>query len=174
MKTNTLILGTAALSLLSLFAAKGIYAQLNNKPFSFKGTPDGGVGMSNAGRQAIFNQKNFGITPDVILRSSNGELLNVTQGVGKSVVVTRFNSGEALTRYKGTSFRSDNRVMRAGAFNAYFVENRSDMSTPFYQRFASSADSVNTWTTRVSSDGYPASYSPNSVVDKWTSLVFIK
>jgi hypothetical protein len=31
-------------------------AQLNNEPFSF-GTPDGGIGMSTAARQAIINQQ---------------------------------------------------------------------------------------------------------------------
>ena len=54
-------------------------------------------------KQAILDQKNLGITPNTLLRGTNGVLLNVTEGVGKSAIVTY--QGEALTAYKGTSYK---------------------------------------------------------------------
>jgi len=152
-------------------------AQLNNKPFSFKGTPDGGIGISSAGKQAIINYENFNIKPSTMLRGSGGQLLNVTEGLGTSVIVTPQGGSTIIPSYKGTSYKGNNSAMSAGAFNAYFVSSFSGdngSSMPYYPYFASSSESVSTWTTRVATNGYPASYSPGSVVDKWTSLVFIK
>ncbi len=178
MHINNVLL-TSAFVVLLLAVASTTYvanAQLNNKPFSFKGTPDGGIGMSVAGKQAIINFENFNIKPSTILRGSDGQLLNVTEGVGTSVIVTPQGSSEIYPAYKGTSYKGNNSAMSVGAFNAYFVPSSggnggTSSYTPF---FASSSETVSTWTARVATGGYPASYSPGSVVDNWTSMVFIK
>lgn len=154
-------------------------AQLNNKPFSFKGTPDGGVGISSAGKQAIINYENFNIKPGTILRGNGGALLNVTEGLGSSVIVTPQGSSTIIPSYSGTSWKGNNEsAMSAGSFNAYFIsgaDSGSGSSTILYSPYyASSSDTVSTWTSRVATNGYPASYSPGSVVDKWTSMVFLK
>lgn len=152
-------------------------AQLNNKPFSFKGTPDGSIGISAAGKQAIVNFENFSIKPSTLLKGSNGQLLNVTEGVGTSVIVTFQGSGEIIPAYKGTSYKGDSSAMSAGTFNAYFTPSSGSnggSSLPYNPNFASSSESISTWTSRVATGGYPVSYSPGSVVDNWTSMVFIK
>jgi hypothetical protein len=151
-------------------------AQLDNKPFSFKGTPDGGIGISAAGKQAIINYENFNIKPSTLLKGSDGQLLSVTEGVGTSVIVTPQGSGEIFAAYKGASYKGDNSAMSAGAFNAYFVpsSDNSNSRSSYNQFVASSSETVSTWTSRVATGGYPASYSLGSVVDNWTSLVFIK
>ena len=66
--------------------------------------------------------------------------------------------------------------MSAGTFNRYFASSSDTDSNSYSYNpyYVSSSETVSTWTTRVATDGYPASYSPGSVVDKWTSLVFIK
>ncbi len=151
-------------------------AQLNNKPFQFKNNIDGGIGMSPAGKQAIIDYKNFGIKPDTLLKGTGGVLLNVTEGVGKSAIVTYQGSSEIIPSYRGTSYKGNNEAMSAGAFNKYFAPSGSNggSSYTYNPYYVSSSDTVSTWTTRVATNGYPASYSPGSVVDKWTSLVFIK
>ncbi len=179
MHINNVIL-TSTFVIMLLTTASVAYvanAQLNNKPFSFKGTPDGSIGISAAGKQAIVNFENFNIKPKTLLRGPDGQLLNVTEGVGNSVIVTPQGSGEIWPTYKGTGYKGDNIGMSAGAFNAYFVPSLngdSGSSVYFSPYYTSSSETVSTWTSRVASGGYPASYSPGSVVDKWTSMVFIK
>ena len=104
-------------------------------------------------------------------------MLNVTEGVGTSVIVTPQGSATIIPAYKGTSYKGNNGAMSAGAFNAYFVPSSDGNggSSYVYSPFvASSSQTVSTWTSRVATGGYPVSYSPGSVVDNWTSMVFIK
>ena len=154
------LLGQASLS----------HAQLDNKPFSFKGTPDGGVGMSIGGQQAILNDKILGVRPDNLLRNSSGVLLDVSRGPGHSAIVSREGGGGFLPQYKGTSFRGDNLDMSVGVFNSFFSPNRGKASGSTLASFYSGSV-VNTWTARIVSGGAPVSYLPNNSVDSWTALV---
>ncbi len=169
-KRTLMFLGLYAL-FLSIAVAN---AQINNKPFSFKGTPDGGIGMSIGGQQAIINQKILGVTPNNLVRGANGILLNITKNSGGSAIVSYPDGGGVIPSFKGTSFRGSNEMMTVGAFNPYFIADKSRSSFTSFSSMASSSAAVSTWTTRVATGGLPASYSPNSVVDNWTSMVFIQ
>lgn len=146
------------------------YAQLDNKPFSFKGTPDGGIGMSIGGRQAILNQKILGVTPENLVRAPNGVLLDVVKGPGQTAIVSQ-EGGGTIPSYHGLSYKGQNENMSVGVFNAYFSPNQERSSTPSVV-FLNSSALVSTWTGRVVSGGVPVSYSPNSSVDTWTGMVY--
>jgi len=169
---KNLLLSGFLITVLSLaFFPPLSHAQLNNRPFAFKGSPDGSVGMSQAGRQLIFNQKITGATPDNVMKLRGGGLLTITKGKGGIPIVTT-SSGEVLPTYKGSSFRGGNFALSAGAFNAFFTPAASDRSGSGSGVVkVTSAAVVNTWTGRVVTDG-PVSYSPASSVDNWTGMVF--
>src|SRR5262245_49928378 len=80
-------------------------AQISNQPFQF----NGGMGMSDAARSAIVNQQVFGVQPEIILKDEYGNLLNVEKGPGGVPIVTT-PGGALLTRYKGPSWKGNNRV----------------------------------------------------------------
>lgn len=145
-------------------------AQLNNKPFQFRGSPDGGLGMSAGGKQAIINYEINGIKPENLLRSSSGRLVDVTQGKGRTAIVS--SQGETVPSYKGTSFRGDSSDMAVGVFNAYFSPDRGRSSTGPSNGSVTSSAVVNTWTGRIITGGAPVSYSPASVVDVWTGMTY--
>jgi len=144
-------------------------AQMDNRPFSFKGTPDGGIGMSVGGQQAILNDKILGFRPKNLVKSSSGILLDVARGPGNSAIVSNEGNSGFLPKYKGTSYKGDNLEMTAGVFNSYFSPRKGGYSGATLAS-VSSGSMVSTWTARVVS-GAPVSFSPNSSVDGWTALV---
>lgn len=172
MRTRTISLLLTAGVVASLFAGNSeAVAQLNNKPYAFKGSPNGGVGMSIGGMQAIINQKVLGVTPDNLVRAPNGVLLDVTKGPN-NVAITSNEGGGFIPGYKGTGFRGDNAGMSAGAFNAYFVPgNASGGAGDGTYGHVHSGAIVSSWTGRVMS-GAGVSYLPSSSVDSWTGSVF--
>ncbi len=145
-------------------------AQMDNRPFSFKGTPDGGIGMSIGGQQAIINDKILGLRPDNLVRSSTGILLDVSRGPGRSAIVANEGNSGFLPKYKGTSFRGDNLDMTVGVFNSFFSPRQSGYAGAT-KASTYSGSVVSSWTSRVVSDGAPVSYVPNNSVDNWTALV---
>lgn len=165
--TLMLFLGLMAFGLFSTQA----HAQLNNKPFSFKGTPDGGVGMSIGGQQALINQKILGTTPDNLLRDAGGKLLDVTKGPGGAAIVSKEGNGGFLPKYKGTSFKGTNLNISVGVFNAYFSPRTLSggvSRSATYENLHSGAV-INSWTARVTSGGAPVSY-VNDSIDTWTAM----
>ena len=145
-------------------------AQMDNRPFSFKGTPGGGIGMSIGGQQAILNDKILGFRPKNLVKNSSGILLDVTKGPGSSAIVGNEGNSGFLPKYKGTSYKGDNLEMTAGVFNSYFSPREGSYSGATLAANISSGSMVSTWTARVVS-GAPVSFSPNSSVDGWTALV---
>ena len=163
------ILGFFTFILIGIFPM-ALTAQLNNKPFSFKGTPNGGIGMSIGGQQAIITKKLTGITAENLVRSSGGILLNVTEGPGKSAIVS-FQGGQIIPTFKGSSWKGSNSDLSVGVFNTYFSTNH-DSSAIRSPVFLDSSATIHTWTSRVATGGYPTSYSPDSSVDAWTGMAY--
>ncbi len=147
------------------------YAQLNNKPFSFKMSPGGGVGMSLGGRQAIINQKVLGVTPGTLVRGADGQLLDVTKGPGKSAIISH-EGGGTIPSFRGRSFRGGNVDMAVGVFNSFFSSRSGGGSSGSSIASVHSAAVVDTWTGRVVTGGMPVSYLPSSSVDNWTALAY--
>jgi hypothetical protein len=138
-------------------------AQISNKPFSF-GTP-GGIGMSNAGRQAIINQKINGAQPEVLLRDAFGNLLGLDNGPGGIPIVTG-PDGQALPGYRGRGWKGSNPALDVRVFNAYFVPGRQQDGPPFTVA-ATSGQAVDAWTDAViygSASGYGSS------IDQWVAM----
>lgn len=152
---------------LALVAGGGALAQLNNKPFSFN-TPDGGVGMSMGGKQAILDREILGLTPDNLLRGPDGGLLDLSKGEGGAAIV-RLQSGVFLPSYHGTSFRGDNEAWSAGVFNMFFEPDNADSFVSRHGQWQTGSV-ISTWTGRVTSD-QPVSYTPENTVDVWTGMV---
>ncbi len=140
-------------------------AQLNNKPFSFN-TPDGGVGMSTAGRQAMILDQVYNIRPDNLLRDPQGNLGTVEQGPGGSVVF-RNSGGTVLPGFKGSSWRGPGDF--AGSFNAFFVPGTGS-GLPYYRYSTSAADTIGGWTSQLDDRGryFGGTATP---IDSWTAMV---
>lgn len=153
-----IVMGTMALA---IFFAPGANAQMTNKPYGFPG----GSGISEAGEQAILNQKLFGITPRAVIRTDDGRLLTIERGPGGVPIVTTA-SGEVLAGVKARSFRHR---MAAGQFNSFFVKTDTT-SYPDYQEPNSTHVTIDSWTSGVLA-GRPITYGGGSV-DQWTSMVY--
>ena len=136
-------------------------AQMSNKPFSFKSGPS--LGMSVAGRQAIFNQKFFQSTPDVLLKGPGGHLLGLEKGPNGLAIVSA-PSGEVIPGYRGRVPLWSNGA-HAGSFNSYFSR-IGKSSTTIY---TPTDDSVSSWTSQVF---LGTSGSSASTVDQWTDMVY--
>lgn len=147
------------------------YAQMNNKPFSFKGTPDGGVGMSMGGRQAILNQEIFGATPKNMIRGADGQLLSLTVGEGRVAIVSNEGNSGFLPGYKGSSFRGDNPDMSYGVFNTFFSPRNRDGISSSTLAALHTGSVISTWTARVATGSDSVSFLPSSSVDNWTAMV---
>ena len=147
---------------LTILAATAAQAQISNKAFSFDGA--NGLGMSDAGKQAIINQKLIGATPDVLLRDSSGQLLGVEKGPGGVPIVTA-PGGEILPSYHGPSWKGANPELAAGVFNPYFVmRQRARASLAL-----TSSQTVDVWTDTVQMGG-PSGY--GSSVDQWVAMAY--
>ncbi len=141
-------------------------AQLNNKPFSFN-TPDGGVGMSTAGRQAMILHQVYNIRPGNLLRDPQGNLGTVEQGPGGSVVF-RDSGGTVIPGFRGTSWRGPGDF--AGSFNGFFIPGNGSGVDNF--RFASSAaNTIGGWTSQLDPRGSGFIRVSGSPIDTWTSMV---
>ena len=108
-------------------------AQLNNQPYS----GGGGYGMSNAARQATFNQQLSGVTPGDVVRSPNGTLLNVTKGENGLAIVTT-QGGAVIPQYRG----------RNHALGGLYVD-----PDGYGYSLGGSHDSISTWTDQVNGLG---------------------
>ncbi|MCL4678678.1 MAG: hypothetical protein KJ017_08830 [Alphaproteobacteria bacterium] len=160
----TLVLGIG-------FCALPAQAQMNNKPFSFKGTPDGGVGMSMGGKQAILNQEIFGSTPKNMIRGADGQLLNLTMGEGRVAIVSNEGNSGFLPGFKGSSFRGDNPDMSYGVFNTFFSPRNNDGISSSTLAALHTGSVISTWTARVATGSEGISFLPSSSVDNWTAMV---
>lgn len=162
----------AALCTLPLLCfANSASAQISNAPYSFnKGA---GSGMSLGGRQAIINEKLYREHPDNIVRSANGELLDVTKGPGDSAFVSYSGTGNIIAPYRGIGFSYGSPLMSAGAFNYFFAPTASTYYTAYSApaRLSSWA-SVSTWTSSVTS-GAPVSFTQGDTVDGWTGQAWM-
>ena len=157
----------------ALFAALmsgAAQAQMSNRPFNFSSPGTAGLGISIAGQQAILNQHITGATPDVLLRDANGMLLDVVRGPERIAVVTGAD-GDVRPGFR-RSFRTGSSGLRAGAFNSFFVADaRRRYSPALYLFTAESNVPVDTWTTRVVTDGR-IQYSAIGPVNTWTGYVY--
>lgn len=167
--------GIRALMAAAVFSAVTIgtaHAQLDNKPFSFKNAPGGGVGMSIGGRQAIINEKLFDATPDNLQRAPDGSLLDVTEGPGKSAIIFRHGTDSVIPGYKGTSFRGNNDLMQVGIFNPYFAPDYNSTTLPgiAYSHLYTTS-TISSWTGSVSPESHAFMSRGGSPVDRWTMFV---
>lgn len=147
-------------------------AQLDNRPYQFRG--DGSGGMSNAGRQTILRQKLYDETPSNLVRGPGDRLLQVDKGPGGTPVVSE-QGGEVIPGYRGRSaFRRD-AGMEVGVFNAFFrsVPGNRDAGL-FFSGGAATRLSITGWTLLVS-DGTAGVAPTNgySSVESWTTQVFL-
>ncbi len=147
-----------------------VQAQMSNKPFTFSAPGTNGIGMSVAGRQAILGEHLTGATPSVLLRGSDGNLLNVERGPERIAIVTE-TSGAFLPGFR-RGFRGGSQGIGYGVFNSFFVPSARQNSTQtLYLLGIESNVPVDTWTTRIVSDG-AVGYGPVSPVNAWTGYVY--
>lgn len=161
-----------AAAMVSAAMAGTAYAQLDNKPFSFKNSPGGGVGMSVGGRQAIINEKLFDSTPHNLQRGPDGSLVTVTEGPGKSAIIFRDGTTSVIPGFRGTSFRGQNALMQVGVFNPYFASDFNSTTLPgvAYSHFYTTS-TINSWTSGVSPQALAFSPYNGNPVDRWTIFV---
>lgn len=151
--------GLVFMALVALFATDAM-AQMNNRPYSFGGGPS--LGMSDAGKQAILQQKLDGSTPDNIRKSASG-LITITRGPGNNAIA-RGADGATIPGFKGTSRAVLGGV---GIFNQYFRGSSGRSGTlSFASRHTSNA--ISGWTSMVSGN---SRYRGGNSVDAWTSQI---
>jgi hypothetical protein len=156
----TLIVVAASLS---LFAADAS-AQMNNKPYSFKGGSS--LGMSSAARQAILNKKLTGATPDNIMRGADGSLIEISKGPGSTAVAIG-SDGAVIPSYHGRGDAFDGAV---GIFNPYFLGNSGQRSGSYSIASRLTGNAISGWTGMVT--GSPVFLGGGtSSIDAWTSLI---
>ena len=143
------------------------YAQLNNKPYAFRNAP-GGLGMSQAGKQAIINEKILNRTPDNLMRGPDGYLLDVIKGPGNVVIVQREGNGGFIPGYRGTDFRGGNSDMQAGVYNLYFKSDYNDRTYQMYDKYQTAAI-IGAWIATVAPG---VSYDATNPVTSWTVFVY--
>jgi len=129
-------------------------AQLNNKPYSFN-TPDGGVGMSFAAKQAILNQQLFNSTPDHIMKGADGGLLIITQNdKSDHVPVVTTQSGETIPGFRGRGMDLGGLFFESSGYGS------GDGGQLLLGFGSSSGITVSTWTYRLvvatTGGGYPS------------------
>ena len=156
-----------AITVLVFILPKKNFAQLDNRPFSFSYSPQGGVGMSNAGREAILNQQLFGLTPKNLYRDQNGALLDIMKAPGDLATVRSPVTGDIISGYHGPTLADQNPMMTAGAFNNFFVPGAETNACCAFQDTPNST--VSTWTSRVISNDPSMLYNNAGLVDTWTA-----
>lgn len=169
-----LLAGGFVLAALSAGAVGSASAQLDNRPYEFRGGAS--VGMSQGGREAILREKLYGETPDNLIRDRSGRLLQLQEGPGNSAIVSD-RGGQLLPGYRGSSALRPELGRQVGVFNPFFFGvGRSAVSSysAFYVGGAGSRVSIARWTDMVT-DGGPSGMvsSGPSPVDSWTSQVFL-
>ena len=157
-------LALVAIAFLMLAPAPS-HAQIGNQPFSF-GNGSGGPGMSDAGRQAIINQKILGVTPQVLLKDELGRPLGVTSGPGGIPIVTG-PAGELLPGYRGRGWKGSDPAKGAGVFNAFFARGRQD--GPSMSAAPTTGQTVDAWTNTVQYGGPSGHGSP---IDQWVAMAY--
>jgi len=169
-RSMSLLAGSALAALLLSTPAS---AQLNNRPFAFKSTPDGRVGMSLAGQQAILNEKLTGARPTTLFRGPGGQLLDIQRAAGGRALVQEPGGGNffpGIRTRDGFSFASND--LRAGVFNAFFIpdNDRSNYPLTMFQ-----PNVVSSWTSQVAGSraGVAVGLSSANPVDAWTSAVHL-
>ena len=148
-------------------------AQMSNQPFRFNAPGPSGVGMSNAGKQAILEQALSGATPRILLKDpQTGNLLpEPVRAKGRTAIVST-RAGDIIPGYRGRDFRGNRRGMGVGVFNAYFVSGRGSGSVMRYSGYGNGTSGpVNTWTARVVTGDGRAVYGPATAVSVWTGQV---
>jgi len=152
--------GLVFVALVALFATDAA-AQMNNRPYSFGGGAS--LGISNAGKQAILQQKLTGSTPDNIRKGGSG-LITITRGPGNNAIA-RGADGATIPGFKGTSRAVSGGV---GIFNSYFLgsSGRRSGTLSFASRHTSNA--ISGWTSMVSGN---SRYRGGNSVDAWTSQI---
>lgn len=160
------VLGMSAI--LIAVSAGLAFAQLDNRPFSFKNSP-GGMGMSQGGRQAIINDKIFDSRPDNMLRGPDGLLLDVIKGPGNVVIVQREGNGGVLPGYRGTDFRGHHDDMQAGVYNLFFANDTSNYNNYRMYNNYQTAAIIGAW---IASVAPGASYDATNPVTSWTVFVY--
>jgi hypothetical protein len=168
---NIHIVSIVLIAAFSLSIALPASSQINNKPYAFPNSSNGGVGMSQAGRQAILNQQIRNLTPGNLARGPSGELLDVIEGPHRSAFVSQTGTSAFIAGYKGTSYKGQNSDLGAGVFNSFFSPRSYKSSGINFVQYHSGS-LVNTWTARVVSGGAPISYRPENSVDNWTGAVY--
>ena len=147
----------------TMLAPAASEAQISNKPFSFGAA---GPGMSDAGRQAIINQKILGATPQVLLKDELGRPLGVTNGPGGIAIVTG-PAGEPLPGYRGRGWKGSDPAKGAGVFNAFFARGRQD--GPPMTAAPTTGQTVDAWTNTVQYGGPSGNGSP---IDQWVAMAY--
>lgn len=151
--------GLVFVALVALFATDAA-AQMNNRPFSFGGGAS--LGISNAGKQAILQEKLTGSTPDNIRKGLSG-LITITRGPGNNAIA-RGADGATIPGFKGTSRAVLGGV---GIFNQYFRGN-SGRSGPVSFASRHTSNAISGWTSMVSGN---SRYRGGNSVDAWTSQI---
>lgn len=147
-------------------------AQMDNKPFSFRNSPQGGPGMSQGGKQAIIEEKLFDSTPDNLQRGPDGRLIDVIEGPGHSAIALEHGTNNTVPGFHGTDFRGNNELMQVGVFNPYFgaMQDSSSYAGYSYAQFHTAA-LINSWTMNMVAGGISAPYYGDNAVDSWTAFV---
>lgn len=153
--------GLAVVAVSVMAFAGSASAQMNSQPYKFKGGSS--LGMSDAGRQAILNQKLDGRTPDNIMRGANGSLIEITKGPN-NVAIARGSDGVVIPGYHGRGGAFGGGV---GWFNPYFVGGSG--SNNGTSNFASmiTSNSIAGWTGMVVGGNVGGANS----IDSWMSMI---
>lgn len=138
---------------------------LNSQPFSF-GNTGSGLGISTAGKQAIFAEKLFGLRPEHMIRSPSGPLLFI--GRGPSGIAIAYD-------WSGQPIFSGRRIWNSGS-SSMFNQQSLFFVDPSLGDTSTSA-TVSAWTAMTDASGdmmfanYLLPYDLNTI-DIWTWEVY--
>jgi len=155
--------GVLVVAVSLFFLAADASAQMNNKPFSFKGGGSS-LGMSAAAKQAILNKKLTGVTPDNIMRGPGGALIEISRGPN-NVAIARGQDGVTLQGYHG---RGGVLSGGAGLFNPFFYGSSGQRSGSFTFASQLTSNAIAGWTSMV---GGGVVQGGGNSIDAWTSLI---
>jgi hypothetical protein len=156
----------------AMFLQQPAQAQLSSEPFSFDNDGTSGLGMSNAGRQAILNKELFGVTPDHMAIGPGDVLIEITQGPGRAALAN-LPDGTFLPGYKGAG-------LELGGLSVFYDAPTRIGGYAGFVIHGNSQAVINAWTFGVLIGAYedtalanhPAYTSYNtSSVDSWVAQV---